>query len=340
MNCKEIKKLITAYANGQLSESEIKLMDSHLSGCGNCRRQLEEDRIIGGKLTALQLVSDIPSLPMPEFEKTQCRFWRRRSALALLPLAVLLISLLVLQPWVPDTGPQAVIAKAVNAWGKVQSYRSYHSPGIIIAGTDFYNNSSYGEYVFPDKIHWVFTIEGHESEYIFVGNKEYYRRDDEKSFVIQFPSTPGTHAPDEDDTAEELNSITGVKQLPDETMDGVICYRFTGTDSRNPNCTLDLWIGKDDYLIRQEILRPENPGAEYSYEVNGETRYYKSYTAITEFYDFNEPIDIQPPLDASGNLLPGWRVYEMATDTRSTTTSVSVNDGSTTTTIGFATTSK
>ena len=29
---------------------------------------------------------------------------------------------------------------------------------------------------------------------------------------------------------------------------------------------------------------------------------------IIKYYDFNEPISIEPPLDAEGSLLPGWTI--------------------------------
>ena len=71
--------------------------------------------------------------------------------------------------------------------------------------------------------------------------------------------------------------------------------------SLNSTFTIEVWIGKDDYLIRQ---------------VNIDVQFFKSdgevYTGsvTAEYYDFNEPIEIEPPLDADGKLLPGWQYIE------------------------------
>lgn len=62
---------------------------------------------------------------------------------------------------------------------------------------------------------------------------------------------------------------------------------------------VEVWIGKDDYLIRQVKHNGQvfaSDGGVYTFR----------YTE--EYYDFNEPIEIEPPIDANGKLLPGWQL--------------------------------
>jgi len=69
--------------------------------------------------------------------------------------------------------------------------------------------------------------------------------------------------------------------------------------SFNINTEIELWIGKNDNLIRQMIQTTQFP--------DGEGQLQTSSTTMT-FYDFNEPIIIEPPLDSDGELLEGWQL--------------------------------
>lgn len=58
--------------------------------------------------------------------------------------------------------------------------------------------------------------------------------------------------------------------------------------------TMELWIGKSDYLIRREIVT-----------------YRASSVSEVRFFDFNKEIIIEPPVDESGELLEGWSSYDL-----------------------------
>ena len=88
-----------------------------------------------------------------------------------------------------------------------------------------------------------------------------------------------------------LQFIFELEQLPNETLDGVECLHYSGVP-RFGNIPCEIWIGKNDYFIRQVINRYEDDRL--------------IQTFITKYYDFNEDIDIQPPVDSSGSLLSGW----------------------------------
>ena len=71
---------------------------------------------------------------------------------------------------------------------------------------------------------------------------------------------------------------------------------------RTKKITDEFWIGKDDYIIRQwrEVISPTIT-ADYS-----PSDMIRSISDMRKYYDFNVPIEIKAPLDAQGNLLPGW----------------------------------
>jgi hypothetical protein len=58
--------------------------------------------------------------------------------------------------------------------------------------------------------------------------------------------------------------------------------------------TVDFWISKDDYLIRKVQYVTSSQEGEVL------------HTKTMIYSGFNQPITIEPPLDAEGNLLPGW----------------------------------
>lgn len=63
---------------------------------------------------------------------------------------------------------------------------------------------------------------------------------------------------------------------------------------------VELWIGQGDYLLRQmQQRRGLSDGSTTA-----------SSTHTLKYYDFNQPITIDPPLDASGQLLPGWQLVD------------------------------
>jgi hypothetical protein len=303
MKCKEIANLLAAYAENQVSLEQRQLVERHLDHCIDCRAALIDIHTIGERLKSLRSTADLPDMAVINISDTKPvkrdKFNNRVCyALAAIPVIVIVIILAVLQPWVSSSNPQAILAKAINAVGNVKSYRTYSSPGIIITGpdgTDYKNNFKYEEYDLPDKAHWKLMISGKLSEYIFIGNKEYFLVDN--SLIFTFPDMPG-FTPNIDQAIEELHAITSVKILDNEIIDNVDCIHYLGTDKRNPDYTIELWISEKDYLIRQEIIQGKNAEG--------------SITSLTKYYDFNQPIDIEPPLDTEGNLLPGWKVHIMS----------------------------
>jgi hypothetical protein len=146
--------------------------------------------------------------------------------------------------------------------------------------------------------------------------------------------------------------LTEIEVLPEENIDGVLCYHFRGIVDNNKyiesrqvqreqkarkqgfvfhpseteqqftenlemekkiiagiwrktKFTIDFWIGKDDYIIRQSkchIVQPDDYIAVL--------KFMSETLEVIKYYDFNVPISIKPPLDVEGDLLPGWSIIE------------------------------
>jgi len=106
------------------------------------------------------------------------------------------------------------------------------------------------------------------------------------------PISTAVNPPSKDITIQELNSMTDLQRFTDETVDGVTCYHVKGISSDE---TLELWIGKGDYLIRKKIKQTGINDA------NHEPIY-----VTTVYSDFDAQTAITLPLDSNRKLLPDW----------------------------------
>jgi hypothetical protein len=272
-----------------------------------------------------------------------------RPALVAAPILVILITLLSLHlsGSFLSTG---VIAKAYAAMEGLRSYRALDDGYLKQPGSDelVHSWSFEYEYAGPDRYHTTYsTPEGSslqlDQEVIVIGNRIYSRgvtittaeqeQQLRKTFVRRVM----------ENTLEQLDSLINVEEMPDENIDGVDCYHYKGTGDieklieylhikrvqqwekagfdtssaafkeaneqadnmwRNSEIIQEFWIGKDDYLIRQwKSLQQPLPGKSgIGVDMAVE---------ICNYYDFNEPIVIEPPLTESGELLPGWYLLSL-----------------------------
>ena len=62
MKCRDLKELMSAYVDGELSRTQRELVEDHLHSCSNCRATMEGYRTVNQKLTSLKetpVLSDI-----------------------------------------------------------------------------------------------------------------------------------------------------------------------------------------------------------------------------------------------------------------------------------------
>jgi hypothetical protein len=250
----------------------------------------------------------------------------RPAAVGLAAMVVLVVVLV--QPW--SVNPEGVIAKAYAATEGLLSYRSTMS-GIASEGG---NLDSTIEFVFPDRFRVSLTSGGGTDEFIVVGDKQYVKSGDmSRNTIIAFSNSASSMLSKEA-TLKLIDSLTDLETLPDEQIKGADCFHYQGRydmakqleaqkaslaemQSRMDaddyermmddleisinrlNMEIELWIGKDDNLIRQIVQTTKYTDDEGKLQTT---------SATMTFFDFNEPIIIEPPLDADGELLEGWQL--------------------------------
>ena len=261
------------------------------------------------------------------------RFQRlRRPTLIATPIVIILVALLVLQPWGAFLEPRGIIAKAHATTMELQSYRVF-SFTTYTYETKTVDITWEIEFAAPDCHHGKVTIDGEVIEVIIIGDKQYTREPRGSKTVV---AATKSSFPRKEDTVELLDQLTDLEKLPDERIESVDCLHYRGKIDveriaeeqkakldpkqlgyeqilkdldrlRNMKTEVELWIGKDDYLIRQVKQYWEAPTLE---PTSGSTEQEKWHTAniMWKYYDFNEPIVIEPPETASGELLPGWEL--------------------------------
>ena len=246
-----------------------------------------------------------------------------RSALIATPIVIILVVLLVLHPWSTSLGPGRLIAKAYAATTELQSYRMLGSFFSTIEGKAVEQFCAW-DFAFPDHYHGKLTLDDETYEFIIVGDKQYTRQPGGAQSGKMYAISLSGGIPTKEDTLKLLGSLIDLDKLPDEKIEGVDCIHYWGMvdvdrmieeqkakldprqphyqemlkgleDMRGMKVQVELWIGKEDYLIRQLRQNIEVP-------LEGTSR------IMMKYYDFNEPITIEPPTTASGELLPGWRL--------------------------------
>jgi len=251
--------------------------------------------------------------------------WLRPALVALAAVVVLIVVLV--QPWSGGSlEPQSVLAKTYTATEGLLSYRATMSSNV---GT----SDAVIEFVSPDRFHARLTAGGETDEFIVIGDRQYVKSGDmSKNMIIAFSNSASIMLSKEA-TLKLIDSLTDLETLPNEKIKGVDSFHYKGRfdtermieeekarladmqprmdaddyermmegleNSLNINMEIELWIGKDDNLIRQIVQTTQYPDDEGKSQTT---------SATMTFYDFNEPIIIEPPLDADGELLEGWQL--------------------------------
>ncbi|GAG05562.1 unnamed protein product, partial [marine sediment metagenome] len=162
----------------------------------------------------------------------------------------------------------------------------------------------------------------HTSESVHIGSRCYQRTDGETHWTVDddWGEAEGLFG-EGSSLLLNIDSLMDVERLPNETIRGIDCLHYRGKvdmdayvdklpdylypDERYrewlgySDTTVELWIGEDDYVIRKYQTDERNPYGmanteELSTPAGPEARHVG--TEVAEFYDYNEPVDIEPPL--------------------------------------------
>lgn len=190
--------------------------------------------------------------------------------------------------------------------------------------------SGQGAYSSPDRLWEAQTItrveQGSPYEDVFgfeiiqIGREVYDREIDQTQWEgkDEPPILKGVYFSPDHPMWLNFESLVEVEQLANENVRGIVCLHYKGKvdmnayintldspDSNfrqwmeNMNTTLEVWIGADDYFIRKYVKNERNPygmptSESLSIPPGPEPR--MTGVEVMEFYDCNEPIDIEPPL--------------------------------------------
>jgi hypothetical protein len=342
MKCRDMKEMLSAYANGELSQSEIDKVGQHLAGCAECRSTLEAYRNVRQKISILQGVpanSEIKEAIMADIRANNAGRkpslkWLKPALIGIPVVAGIIVGLMIWQPWRNNNGWQNIIVRAQIAISNIQSYRMTEKSVFSVEGQTPQKTASEEEFVAPDRYHQKSQGNVFGIEFIHIGDKLYYKGPDMKwsGTTIQSQSpNDQLSLVSREYTAMMLKYLENTKTLPDETIDGVTCLHYRGEFdfekqlrdiqqqaadngisplseeelseqfsqliSTAGQIVNELWIGKDDYLIRRMTSDAQR------IDSNGKSQ--SSQMEMT-FSDFNSPIVIEAPLDTDGNLLAGW----------------------------------
>ena len=317
MKCSDLNELLSAYANNELSRTQREFIEEHLSSCTDCRATLADYTSVRQHLSALNDIQHTPDLKeavMLKIKDTDAsgntRKWLR-PALVSLPVIAIMIALLITQPWNGTNGPKGVLANVITASKNIQSYRvvSYStSSHIDQPNVEPTIREEFWEFALPDRAHAIInhsynsTSSGivtrieESTEFYIIGESLYYLIDNEIDMSLESNSYYYSYAggvPTQEYTLGLLQFAFELRQLPDENIDGVDYLRYEGI-SKMGGIPLEIWIDKDEHLLRQTM---QNYEEEKTISTNS-----------TRYYDFNADITIEPPLTTSGELLPGWEV--------------------------------
>ena len=345
MNCTDMRELLSAYVNGELPRTQRDFVEEHIAGCARCQGALSDYEWVRGRLTTLRAspaYEDIKEDTMIRIETlgVQRRPTRRLMRPALVAAVVVVAIMVPLLLQLSGAGPGAPIARAYAATAALQSYRM---SGITSQTFNGVSSETTFENAFaaPDRYHISFVASGEIREFIIIGESQYSRvaggqsSRDVVEIVVDGGFSVYNPIPSREGTLQLLDSLTELVELPEEDIDGVETLHYQGRvdvdrimdeqvaalDPQRPayrqtvefldlqrtiRIDVELWISSRDYTIRRMKLDGSSPttgtGPDGSQVIGS-----ASHGTVVRYYDLDEPVEIEPPLTASGELEAGWR---------------------------------
>jgi len=220
--------------------------------------------------------------------------------------------------------PEEVIAKAIDAISELQTYR-FEMTGTMTMDGETSQGNIQGEFVSPDRLHVTTTSNVETEEGISIGQAQYQLSHNGEWEIHEWSAAlPSGYIDLAVIVAELLDSLIELSKLGNETIDGVSCFHYRGSidieaqveeqianlDPTQPyyedmvksieqqlqsDQSVEFWVGKEDYLLRRVYTQYEMVFTEDEGEDTENQVHVASITNIG-FYDFNEPITIEPPI--------------------------------------------
>ena len=209
---------------------------------------------------------------------------------------------------------RATTTRAITSTSDAESWREQGTSSYSADG-ETQETTWEGEVAAPDRSRVKITTEtGTWCEATRIGEQTYVRASDmpesgaavSEVACVMLPIT---------EALEPLDLLIDLEQLPAEEIDHVQCLHYRGRVDmdafvekekagkgpqlppellelmRRGSMEVELWVGKDDYLIRQMKRLDHMP----EWEAGTAEEKWMRQSTVLRFYDFNEPIAIEPP---------------------------------------------
>ena len=235
---------------------------------------------------------------------------------------IVLVALGVIQPW------------SGNTITIVNSYRmtSYSAVTNDTGRSEYIQEMTH---VVPDRSYIATSANDQKQEILVIG-EDIYTNDPQipgSYFIEAISLSVYTLVPGQEHTQKVLDEFADREEMENEKIDGIDCQHYrgrmdyakgleekiAGLDPEEPDyedivealesqiemmrqieTDIEVWVGKDDGIIRQ---------IKYTIQIPVDERgHWQTSMTLVNYSDFNSSIVIEPPIDASGELLPGWYV--------------------------------
>jgi hypothetical protein len=342
----DMEELLSAHANGELARTQSEFVEEHLRSCADCRESLVNNVWVRSRITSLKeapIEADIAEATMSRIRE-QATGGRETSRLmrpALVVAAILLAVVVPLAIQLSGTGSGGGIAEAYSAFASLKSYRM---TGSTITTSDSATTEVAFDWAFvsPDRYQGRLTESGESREFIIVRDEQYSRTTSggQTGGTVVVVTSGGfsifNPLPTRDGTLQILDLLIDVSVLENQQIDGVDSLHYRGMidmdrvvdevladfDSSSPGyaeaaeafdiqrtaeISVELWFGKEDLFMRRLDMDVRSPGT--SSGPDGVRRIvWLTYKTTATYFDFDKPIEVDRPIDASGNLEQGWRL--------------------------------
>ncbi len=243
MKCRDFEELLSAYADGELAQTQRDFIGEHLAGCADCRATLARYQETGNRLSSLRttprtadikepIMSRVKSLPV------KSRRWLRPvlAGAGAVIAALTLTAVFVL----PIRSPKDALARALASTQALRSYRFDTVGETRPAGTTEWIETGYNqiEYGGPGTLHvksrqmlkvtatsprWV------SREWINSDNTVYLWDLTESTVSAELMNELwGQQVAQIEDPMGAFDMLARVKRLPDEKVDDVLCLHYWG----------------------------------------------------------------------------------------------------------------
>lgn len=337
----DMNELLSAYANDEVSRTQREFVEEHLLSCLECRDDLAEYKLVRHQLTALREFSAPNKIGDTTMTAIRAQTINGRSRMprilrpALAAGAVAAAIAVALVITLTGGDGKSGIARAYDAVAGLMSYRMTGTTTVMQDGQELVTTF---DWTFDGSNRTSGTLSGPDGdvEFFVDGDVQYVRSPSDSGSVgvVLIEDSLLSPVPTREGTLSYLESLTGVTELPTEIINGVRSLHYSGNIDLGPEfdgllagldpgseeyrlmkafsdiqrqseIAVELWISEKDYRIQRMVIDARLASASSS---NGvvEQAGWMTFRTVADYTEFDEPVDIAPPLTPSGQLKPGW----------------------------------